>query len=78
MSKKKETKKRNIDVVSEILGGQPNSFNDGSGTWILFENDKHSIHMCFDGKGDKFEGIMISEKIYKVVEEKVIVSIKNK
>ena len=76
--KKKETKKKNVDIVAEIVGRESESFTDGSQTWVRLENDKHVINICFDGKGDKFEGIMISEKIYEFVDEKVIVNIKNK
>ncbi len=75
---KKQTKKKNVDIVAEIVGGQVGSFNDKSCSWVVLENDKHVINICFDGKGDKFQEIMIAEKIYEVVNEKVIVRVKNK
>jgi hypothetical protein len=73
----KKDKKRNIDIVSDIIGGEVCSFNDGSCTWIHFENEKYGIEITFDGKGNKFTEIMVSEKIYGIIDEKIIMRVKN-
>lgn len=50
-------------------------FLDGSASWVEFETETHSINICFDGKGNKFTDIIVAEKIYQVVDEKVIARI---
>lgn len=65
-------KLKNIEKVAKILGGTIDRFSDNSQSWMLIENDKLSITMCFDGKGEKFEFISIAEKVYKQVDEKLI------
>lgn len=62
-------KLKNIEKVANILGGEVESFNDNSASWINIENKEHSIIISFDGKGDKFTDITIYKKIYGVVEE---------
>lgn len=62
-------KLKNIEKVANILGGEIESFSDGSARWINIENKEHSIIISFDGKGDKFTDITIYKKIYGVVEE---------
>lgn len=66
-------KLKNIQKVAQGLGGTIGSFSDGSLSWVLIENDEHTINICFDGKGDKFEKITVAKKIYEVVSEDVIV-----
>jgi len=62
----------NVEKVALAMDCKWNQFSDGSASWVEFETKTHAINICFDGKGDKFTDIVISEKIYQVVDEKVI------
>lgn len=65
----------NVQKVALAMDCTFNMFSDGSASWIEFETETHSINICFDGKGDKFTEIIVAEKIYAVVDEKVIARI---
>lgn len=71
-------KLKNIEKVSAALGITWDSHSDGSGTWIEIDNDNFSVCLCFDGKGEKFEELIISKKIWEVTDEQVIGEIKIK
>lgn len=64
-----------IEKVAQILGGSIDRFSDGSQSWVLIEDKHWSISICFNDKGDKFEHITVGQKIYQVVDEKVIARI---
>ena len=68
---------KNIEKVAQGLGGVINRFSDDSAFWLLIEDKYFSICICFDGKGDKFTHVTVAQKIYQVVDEKVIAKIKN-
>ncbi len=68
---------KNIEKVAQGLGGLINRFSDDSASWVLIEDKDFSICICFDGKGDKFTHITVAQKVYQVVDEKVIAKIKN-
>ena len=68
-------KKSNIQKVAEGLGLEVDRCSDGSGTWVLLEDDQHSICIEFCGKGQEFTGIEVSKKIYQVVDEKRIAKV---
>jgi hypothetical protein len=78
MAKNTKKRLRNVDKVAEILGGTVESFSDKSATWVNIENKKFSLNIQFDGTGKEFEKITISEKVYAVVDEKVIATIRIK
>jgi len=63
---------KNIEKVAQGIGGVINRFSDDSASWVLIEDKDFSICITFDGKGDKFRHITIAQKIYQVVDEKVI------
>lgn len=71
-------KLKNIEKVAKILRGVPDRFSDGSQSWILLEDEHHSINILFDGKGNKFEGIQVAKKVYAIVDEPIIAEIKAK
>lgn len=75
-NKTQMAKLKNIEKVANGLGIEWDSFGDGSGTWIEIENNKLSVSLCFCGKGEKFEGIKISKKVWQVVDEPIIAEIK--
>jgi hypothetical protein len=75
MAKNTKKRLRNVDKVAEILGGTVGSLSDNSLTWVNIENKKFSMNIEFDGTGKEFEKITISEKVYAVVDEKVIATI---
>ncbi len=66
---KKDKKKSNIEIMQSIIGGKIDKFGDNSQSWILLKDKKYSICILFDGKGDKYEGIVASTV---KVEEKLI------
>ena len=70
-------KLKNIEKVAKALGGTIDGFTDGSCSWVLIEDSKHSINICFDGKGDVFTHISVAEKIFQVVDERLIARVKN-
>lgn len=80
MSKKvKETIKKeqpNVVKVAKAIGGAVDKFSDNSLSWVNLESDKFRINICFDGNGEKFDHITIAEKIYAVVDEKIVATIK--
>ena len=63
---------KNIEKVAQGIGGAINRFSDDSASWVFIEDKDFSICITFDGKGDKFRHITIAQKIYQVVDEKVI------
>lgn len=69
---------KNIDKVAKALNGCVNKFSDKSASWVFLEDSKFTVCICFDGKGEKFTHITIAEKIYQVVDEKVIGKIQPK
>ena len=66
----------NIEKVAKILNKQVDNFSDKSGQWICFENKDFVITISFDGKGQEFRDITVAQKIYQVVDEKVITTLK--
>ena len=68
---------KNIEKVAQGIGGVINRFSDDSASWVFIEDKDFSICICFDGKGDKFTHVTVAQKIYQVVDEKVIAKIKN-
>ena len=73
--RRRAAKLKPIEKVAQILGGSVGRFSDGSQSWVLIEDKNWSINICFNGKGDKFEHITFAQKIYQVVDEKVIARI---
>lgn len=69
---------KNIEKVQKVLGGEIGSFGDSSGSWILIEDEHHSIIISFDGKGNKCDSIQVCKKIYEVVSEPIIAEINSK
>ena len=67
---------KNIEKVAQAIGGTIDSFSDNSASWVLIEDKDFSICICFDGKGDKFTHISVGQKIYQVVDEKLIAKVK--
>jgi hypothetical protein len=76
MSKKVKKGQPNVVKVAKAIGGTVDKFSDNSLSWVNLENDKFRINICFDGIGEKFDHIIIAEKIYTVVDEKTIATIK--
>jgi hypothetical protein len=72
MAKNTKKRLRNVDKVAELLGGTVHSYSDNSLTWVSIDNDKFRVEIEFDSTGKDFEGVVISEKIYAVVNEKVV------
>ena len=68
---------KNVEKLAQIIGGNADQFSDGSGTWVSLEDENFEICFSFDGKGNKFEGVRVSKKIYQVVDQKTIALIKN-
>ena len=66
-------RKKNIHKLHEAIGGEMDSFADKSSSWVRIENDKFSLDFIFDGKGEELKDIKLSEKIWQVTDEKVIV-----
>jgi hypothetical protein len=66
---------RNIEKVANALGCEFETFSDKSASWVNFEDKNFTVNINFDGKGEKFTGITIAQKIYQVVDEKVIAKI---
>lgn len=73
--RRRAAKLKPIEKVAQILGGSIDSFSDGSQSWVLIEDKNWSINICFNDKGDRFEHITFAQKIYQVVDEKVIARI---
>jgi hypothetical protein len=73
--KKNMGNKSNIEKVAEGLGLEVERCSDGSGTWVLLEDDHHCICIEFCGKGQEFTGIVVCKKIYQVVDEKRIAKV---
>lgn len=69
------TRIKNIEKVAKALGCEWDKFSDNSASWVLFEDKNFTVNIMFDGKGDKFTGISVAQKIYQVVDEKLIVKI---
>lgn len=67
---------KNIEKVAQGMGLKVDSLSDGSGTFIVLEDRNFTINICFDGKGDKFESLEIAKKIYEVVDEELILTVK--
>lgn len=65
----------NVEKTALAMDCTFNRFSDGSASWVEFETKTHTVNIMFDGKGDKFTDIIIAEKIYQVVDEKVIARI---
>ncbi len=65
----------NVEKTALAMGCEWDKFSDNSASWVNFETKTHAVNIMFDGKGDKFTDIIISEKIYQVVDEKVIARI---
>jgi hypothetical protein len=68
--------KKAIDKLHEVIGGNKGSFSDNSGSWVHIENDNFSISFSFDGTGKKFERILITQKVWQVVDEKTVTEFK--
>jgi hypothetical protein len=68
-------KKSNIQKVAEGLGLEVERCSDGSASWVSLEDHNHAICIEFCGKGNQFTSIVISEKIYQVVDEKRIAKV---
>ncbi|MFT4061110.1 MAG: hypothetical protein QM642_01995 [Edaphocola sp.] len=73
-----EPKETNLQKVAAILGGEVDTAEDGSYSYLLLENRKHSVTIIFDGKGDKAEDIYISKKEYQLTDENIVSTIKLK
>lgn len=73
--RRRAVKLKPIEKVAQILCGSIDRFSDGSQSWVLIEDKNWSINICFNDKGDKFEHITVGQKIYQVVDEKVIARI---
>lgn len=69
---------KNVEKLAQLIGGRAEQFSDNSGTWVSLEDENFEICFSFDGKGNKFEGVRVSQKIYEVVEYKTIALIQNK
>ena len=65
----------NVQKVAAAIGGTVGSFSDGSASWALLEDAKFTICISFDGKGEKFTKISVGEKVYQVVDEKMLAQI---
>ena len=63
---------KNIEKVAQGIGGDINRISDDSASSVFIEDQDFSICITFDWKGDKFRHITIAQKIYQVVDEKVI------
>jgi len=69
-------RKKDIQKLAEVLGAVPDGFSDGSASWVRVENAKYAIDFVFDGKGLKLQDIKIGKKIWEVVDEKIVGTIK--
>ena len=69
---------KNIEKVAAALGGKMDRFSDNSQSWVALEDENHTICICFDGKGEKFEHISVGKKIYAIVDETLIAKVKSK
>ena len=65
----------NVEKVAAAIGGTVGRFSDGSSSWALLEDAKFTICISFDGKGEKFTKISVGEKVYQVVDEKMLAQI---
>jgi hypothetical protein len=68
-------RKKAIDKLQELIGGEAGSLGDGSGSWVRLENNDYSIDFSFSGDGKTFEKIMVAKKIWQVVDEKVFITL---
>lgn len=68
--------KKAIDKLHEVIGGNKDRFSDGSASWVVVENDQFELCFTFDGNGKKLDDIKISKKIWQVVDQKIITTIK--
>lgn len=57
------------------LGARYGEFSDKSASWVSIEDAQFEICFTFDGAGKKIEKIMVSKKIYQVVDQKMICKI---
>ncbi len=71
-------KHTNVQKVAEALGVDAGRASDKSASWVVVENDEHSICISFTGDGEEFDSISVCEKVYQVVEEKVVVKVRGK
>jgi hypothetical protein len=70
----------NLEKVAQATGGAIDRFSDGSSSWVTIQDNRFVITIDFDGKGNVFTGVTVAQKIWQVVDEKIIaeVSPKNK
>lgn len=68
--------KKAIDKLHEVVGGNKDTFSDGSASWVAVENENFEVCFTFDGSGKKLTDIKISQKIWQVVDQKMITTIK--
>jgi hypothetical protein len=69
-------KKTNIQKVAEALGVDAERASDSSAAWVSLENDKYIICIAFEPDGNDLIDITVSEKVYQVVDEKMIAKFK--
>lgn len=75
MAQKKLKQPTTLELVAEALGATIDRFDDGSGSWCTLENNDHVIELCFTGSGQTFEEVIVSKKVYDVVDIKMITRI---
>jgi hypothetical protein len=82
MKKKQKTPKTAVAVepiylqVANLIGGEPDIFSDGSGSWIEFKYGKKGemqVVMSFSGDGNKFLGFKVCRDIYDVVDNEIVI-----
>ena len=66
---------KNVEKVAAAIGATVGRFSDDSASWAVLEDAKFTICITFDGKGEKFQHIVVAEKIYQVVDEKTLAKV---
>ena len=69
-------RKTNVELLAEILGIESDRFGEKFGekseSWATIMNKDFAITFVFDGDGQKFEKLLLSERVWDVVDEKLI------
>lgn len=57
-------RKRAVEKLHEIVGGERYDLDDGSGQGIELKNKTHELIFEFDGKGNEFKKIQIRKRVF--------------
>lgn len=71
------SKKKDIEKLHEIVGGEIGYMGDDSGSWIELKNETHEIIFDFNGKGTELSGIQIRKRVWVEDCSKEITEFKN-